>query len=290
MSDHPADTSAEATEVSVGGEAEGVEQTSTETPKGNPAWEGIRSELGGPVFSKIEKHLREFDSNHDRQISKLNEQYKWAKDLTANGDITPQHVTAALSLARAIDETPEQIYERLGQFLQQEGRMPASASELEAKTDDPDDPEGQQPQTNPEIAQLREEQREMKAFLQQQAFERQSQEADTRLDGELEALKANTDLNLSKDDIREILQRAVFVTHTTGKQPPLDEVAQDYVANVRNRILQTPRPGDSAPRLVPASGGNAAVSQRQSYGDMSRGDTQDLIASLIAQDNANAHG
>lgn len=286
MSDHPADTSTEATEVPVGGESQGVEQTTPDAPKVNPAWEAIRSELGDPVFSKIAPHLKEFDSNHDRQISKLNNDYKWAKDLTANGDVTPQHVQAALQLARAIDETPEQVYERLGQFLQQEGRMPSSAAELEAKTDDPED-EGQLPQ-DPRIAQLEQEQQAMRQFLQQQQFEQQAREADTRLDSEIDALKNDTSLNLSKDDMREILQRAVFVTHTSGKQPPLAEIAQDYVQNVRNRILQTPRPGDSAPRLVPASGGNAAVAQRPNLGDMSRGDTQDLIASLIAQDNANA--
>lgn len=293
MSDHPADSSAEAPEAPVGGEAGGSQAAPEQvdsTPRINPAWEPIRSELGDPVFHKIAPHLKEFDSNHDRQISKLNEQYKWARDLTAGGT-TPEHVTAALQLARAIDESPEQVYERLGQFLKQEGRMPNSAAELEAKTDDPDDPgTDEQVPEDPRIAQLLEEQQAMRAFLQQQEFERQSREADQVLDSELEALKADADLNLSKDDIREVLQRAVYLTHTTGQQPPLAEVAKDYVANVRNRILQTPRPGDSAPRLVPATGGNAALTQAKSPGDLSRDETQDLIASLIAQQNASGRG
>lgn len=289
MSDHPNDASAEVTDTSVGGEVGGSQQaTQEEAPKVNPAWEPIRQELGDPVFSKIAPHLKEFDSNHDRQISKLNEQYKWAKDLTAGGT-TPEHVTAALQLAKAIDESPEQVYERLGQFLQQEGRMPNSAAELEAKTDDPEDPDAApQAPEDPRIAQLLQEQQEMRAFLQQQEFERAAAREDQELDSELKALEADVDLNLSKDDIREILQRSVYVTHTTGKRVPLAETAQDYVANVRNRILQTPRPGDLAPRLVPSTGGNAALNQARSAEDLDRNETQDLIASLIAQNNANA--
>lgn len=283
MSDLNADTSAEAPEAPVGGEQQEVAAPQQEAPKVNPAWEGIRSELGDPVFSKIEKHLREFDSNHDRSVSKLNEQYKWAKEVTEGG-YTPQHVTAALQLAKAIDESPEEIYERLGQFLQQQGRMPSSAAELEAKTDDPDGAEEQA--EDPRIAQLQEQQDRMQQFLQQQEWENASRQADQQLDSELEALKNDADLALSKDDLREVLQRAVYITHTTGKQPPLAEVATDYVQNVRNRILQTPRPGASAPRLVPTAGGNAALAQAQSYGDLSRGDTQDLIATLIAQQNS----
>ena len=128
----------------------------------------------------------------------------------------------------------------------------------------------------------------MRQFLQQQEFERASREADQTLDSEIKALQADETLNLSKDDIREVLQRAVYLTHTTGKQPSLAEVAQDYVANVRNRILSTPRPGDSAPRLVPSTGGNAAMAQQKSPSDLSREETQDLIASMLAQQNAAA--
>jgi hypothetical protein len=291
MSDHPADSSAEVVDSApVGGEAGGSQapEQVDSTPRINPAWEPIRSELGDPVFHKIAPHLKEFDANHDRMVSKLNEQYKWARDLTAGGT-TPEHVTAALQLAKAIDESPEQVYERLGQFLKQEGRMPNSAAELEAKTDDPDDPDAdEQPQEDPRIAQLLQEQQQMRQFLQQQEFERASREADQTLDSEIKALQADETLNLSKDDIREVLQRAVYLTHTTGKQPSLAEVAQDYVANVRNRILSTPRPGDSAPRLVPSTGGNAAMAQQKSPSDLSREETQDLIASMLAQQNAAA--
>lgn len=288
MSDHPADTSAEAIEAPVGGEAE-VSQAPAqdEAPKVNPAWEPIRAELGDPVFSKIAPHLKEFDANHDRQVSRLNEQYKWAKDITEGG-ITPQHVTAALQLARSIDESPEQVYERLGQFLQQEGRMPNSAAELEAKTDDPEDPDAPQQINDPRLDQILQQNEQMREFLAAQQQQELARQADAQLDSEIDALKNDQALALSKDDMREIIQRAVYVTHTTGKQPPLAEVAQDYVQNVRNRILSTPRPGDSAPRLVPTAGGNAAIAQQKSFAEMSRGETQDALAALIAQDNQNA--
>lgn len=283
----PAETT-DQVDTSVGGEGEATHESQPEVPKGNPAWNDIRSELGDPVFSKIEPHLRKFDSEHDRSISKLNEEYAWARELTKNG-VTPQQVTASLQLARALDESPEQIYDRLGQFLQQQGRMPNSAAELEAKTDDPEDEEGELPD-DPRIAALQEQNERMMQFLQEQQRAEETRQADASLDAEIEALKANTDLNLSKEDIREVLQRAVAIFHTTGREMPLADVAADYIASVRNRILSTTRPGETAPRLVPTSGGNAAVAQRKSYGEMSRGETQDLLASLVAQDNANAQG
>jgi hypothetical protein len=280
----PEDISAEGNET---GEAQ-VEPTSVggesseqpEAPRGNPAWDGIRSELGDVNFSRIESHLKNFDSNHDRAISKLNEKYSWARELEEQG-VGPDHVKAAVQLARAMDESPEQVYDRLGQFLREQGRMPDSAKELEAKTDDPDEEEFDD---DPRLKQLQQQQEQMQQFLLQQEQERIQKESDEQLEAEIDALKNDESLNLSKDDMREVLQRAVYFTQT-GKNLPLAEVAKDYVENVRNRILATPRPGASAPRLVPTSGGNAAVGQQKNPGDMSREETQSLIASLIAGDS-----
>lgn len=269
------------TDTSVGGDeqASQQEQPPAEGGGGNPAWDSIRSELGDVVFHRIEPHLKQFDQNHDRQVSKLNEKYGWARDLEASG-VTPEHVQAAVSLAKALDETPEQVYERLGEFLRNEGRMPNSAAELEAKTEDPDD-DGDE-DDDPRIAQLRQQQEEMREFLIQQEQERVARESDAALDTEIDALK-QAHPEFGKEDLHEIINRAYARQVQTGQQVPLEVAAQEYLA-LRERFLSAPRPGDSAPRLVPTSGGNAAVAQQKNYGDMDRGEVQDMIAALVAQD------
>lgn len=249
---------------------------------GNPAFEPIRSELGDLAYSRIEKHLKDFDSNNNKRFEKQASETKWARDLMQTG-VTPDRVQASLALAQQIDADPAAVYEQLGKFLQQNGRMPQTQQEMQQVQQAAEDEDGeQQPLDDPRLAQALQQNEQIINFLRAQAEAEQSREADLALDTELDALK-QAHPEFAREDIAEVIQRA-FTKAQMGKSSSLEEAAQEFLS-VRDRILSTPRPGDSAPRLVPTSGGSSAQSGQRKFSDMSRNETQDLIASLIAQDN-----
>jgi hypothetical protein len=83
--------------------------------------------------------------------------------------------------------------------------------------------------------------------------------------------------------VREVLMRAAFQLQSSGKATKLSDVAQEYVDKTVNRIRAVPRPGDSAPRLLPTSGGMPGGQQATPLGKLSRSDVQSLIASSLEQ-------
>ena len=83
--------------------------------------------------------------------------------------------------------------------------------------------------------------------------------------------------------MREVLMRAAFQLQSSGKAVKLSDVAQEYVEKTVNRIRAVPRPGDSAPKLLPTSGGLPQASPDTPLGKMSREDVQNLIAGSLQQ-------
>jgi hypothetical protein len=237
----------------------------------NPSWEPIRSALG-PSFQLVEPHLREFDKQAEKRISSLNSQLKEYSSLGS-----PEEIRSYATLAQRLDTEPEVIYQALGQFLQQNGRLPQTEGEMQEAVDDVEDDD----YTDPRLAELEAQQEQMRQFLEAQEQERIEKEADASLDQELSALRqAHPDF--SDDDIREILQRAAFLG-MNGQDPNLENVAQEYIEKVVNRIRNVQRPGDSAPRLIPTAGGVPTGAPPQSLGQLPKGSVQDLVASYLTQ-------
>lgn len=269
------DTSAEVTPTD-SGPAE--QQTSS---GGNPAWDSIRSKLDPTLFAHIEPDLKNFDQNAEKRISGLNSQLGQYKEFGS-----PEQINNWRTVAQRIDAEPEVIYQALGQFLQDNGRLPQTAKEVaQVQADADEQGDGEQQADDPRIAQIMQNQEQMRSFLEQQETQRMAQEADASLDQEIGQLQTAYP-QFDKQDIKEVLQRAAFQAQTTGQVPALAQVAQDYLDNTVNRIRSIPRPGDSAPRLLPTSGGGVPQGQQQpSLGQRSRQDVQDLVAGLLSQGN-----
>lgn len=269
-------------DTAAGGDSPEVPGTEQQPTGGNPAFEPIRSELGDLAYSRIKSHLEAFDSNNNKRFEKIQNDTKWASDLSKQG-VTPQQVAASLGLMQQIDADPVAVYQQLGKWLQENGRMPQTQQELEEALDT-DDEDGEQQFRDPRYDQLAEQNERMMTFLQMEAQKEQARQADADLDAEIDALKT-AHPELAREDIGEILQRAFTKTQMSGKQVPLEAAAQEYLG-LRNRILSTPRPGDSAPRLVPTQGGSSAAAGPRKFSELSRDETQDLIAGLISRDNS----
>lgn len=262
---------------------EGGEQTE-QTPEGgiNPAWAPIQEKLGPIAFKSIENDLRGFDTSVQKRFDKFNQDFGWARELQKQG-FSPEQISGSVQLAQQLDQDPVAFYQRLEQFLQENGRMPQSQEELVEETDDPNE-EPQDPriaQMQAQLDQMTAQQNQQVEFFRQQEQMRVDREADDANMRDIQALR-EAHPELSKNDVKDVLDRAVAMMATTGQFVSVNDAYEAEVA-YRNRLLSQPRPGDSAPRLVPSSGGNAAVAQTRSLGEIPRDDIQNLIATHLQQ-------
>jgi len=253
------------------------QQTSGDTG-GNPAWDSLRSKLDPVSFHNIQDDLKTFDKNAESRISSLNQQLKQYNELGS-----PEQLQNYAAIAQRLDTEPEVIYNALGEFLKQNGRLPETQQEMQDAVDEEEATSGNdEAPVDPRLAQLEQQTQQMQEFLSQQEQMRIQQEADYVLGQEIDELKqAHPDF--SEDDVREVLMRAAFQLQSSGKAAKLSDVAQEYVDKTVNRIRAVPRPGDSAPRLLPTSGGMPGGQQAKPLGKLSRDDVQSLIASSIEQ-------
>jgi DNA repair exonuclease SbcCD ATPase subunit len=253
------------------------QQTPNEESGGNPAWDSLRSKLDPVSFHSIQEDLKNFDKNAESRISSLNQQLKQYNELGS-----PEQLQNYAAIAQRLDTEPEVIYNALGEFLKQNGRLPNNEAELQDAVDEEEATNESESPVDPRLAQLEQQTQQMQEFLAQQEQMRVQQEADTALEQEINELK-NAHPDFSEDDVREVLMRAAFQLQSTGKTTKLSDVAQEYVDKTVNRIRAVPRPGDSAPRLLPTSGGMPGGQQATPLGKLSRNDVQNLIASSIQQ-------
>ncbi len=266
------DNSAEAY-TSDSGPVDGGDNLASEAG-GNPAWESLRTKLDPISFKSIEEDLKGWDKSAETRISTLNSQLKPYKDL---GEV--EQLQSYAALAQQIDAQPEVIYEALGNFLRENGRMPETQEELQDAVDDTED--GQE-YRDPRFDELQQQQEQMRQFLEQQENTRLEQEADKALDSEIGQLQQSFP-EFTNEDIQEVLMRAAFELNN-GNDRKLDEIAKEYIEKTVNRIRAVPRPGDSAPRLLPTSGGVPTNNgQGTPLGKMSRSDVQSLIAASLQQ-------
>jgi len=256
---------------------ETTEQPTHEESGGNPAWDSLRSKLDPVSFHSIQEDLKNFDKNAESRISSLNQQLKQYNELGS-----PEQLQNYVAIAQRLDTEPEVIYNALGEFLKQNGRLPNNEAELQNAVDEEEATNESESPIDPRLAQLEQQQQQMQEFLAQQENMRIQQEADSALEQEINELK-NAHPDFSEDDVREVLMRAAFQLQSSGKAAKLSDVAQEYVDKTVNRIRAVPRPGDSAPRLLPTSGGMPGGQQAKPLGKLSRDDVQNLIASSIQQ-------
>jgi len=238
----------------------------------NPAWEPIKEKLGDAAFQLIQPELSKWDQGVNKRFETINSEFAPYKELGSVEELSNYR-----NIIEQMDSNPEAMYEALGNFLQENGRMPskAEAQEIADEIDEESDTS-----VDPRIEELAQGQEQIRQFLEaQQEAEIQAQ-AESELNAEITDLESSR--GYSKDDMQEIIRTAAFLSSQSDKVVPLS-VAADQFDALRERILTQPRPGDSAPRLLPTSGGNAAALQNKTPGSLSRGETQDLISAYLSQ-------
>jgi hypothetical protein len=242
----------------------------------NPAWEPIKEKLGDAAFQLIQPELSQWDQGVNKRFETISSQYAPYKDLGS-----PEELANYKQIIEQMDSNPEAIYEALGTFLEENGRMP-SKQEAQELADDIDEQDGDNPSYDPRIDELAQGQEQIRQFLEtQQQMEIQAQ-AEQELSVEMNTIQKER--NYSQEDMSEVIRQAAFLSSQSDNIVPLS-VAADQFDALRERILTTPRPGDSAPRLLPTSGGTPSSAANKSMGQLSRNETQDLVAAFLNESN-----
>lgn len=256
---------------------------------GNPAWDDIRSSLDEFSFSKIEPHLKKFDSEAQKRIESLNSQVKefgWARELSEQG-VDPERVKMAITMAEHLDSNPKEFYDLIGQQLEQMGLLTPEMQEALDEAEASDEEAYIPPHLKAQIDMVQQQQEQMREYFEQQQFEQMRQEADAEIASEIEQLKA---ANPAFDDfdVKQILNVALQITQRNEQQgiqrvATLAEAAAEY-QQIQQHILS--RQGGSAPRTLPVTGGGAPSEAPADPAKMSK---QEFMQ-MIAQDVKNLQG
>ncbi len=280
-------------EASTGGETAGGD---------NPAWAEIRSQLDETTYGLIKPHLAKFDSAAQQRIESLNKQFGWAKQYI-DGGRTPEQIDASLRYADMLSNKPVEVFQNLASYLQQHfpqewQQLSQSFTPQQLAQQVQGDPNAfEDEEVDPRIAAierqnaelLANQQRQAEWFAQQEA-QRQQDEVNAYVTSKFDSIRqARPDLQ--DEHWQQILGYAAGQTELrrlAGQDQPMElEEAVQWFDDLKNQFLTAPRPGDSAPDLLPLGGGtgNPAQPQRQDYSKMSDNDIVEMIARDMAAKN-----
>lgn len=272
-----------------------VEPSTNQEPAGgevtgdNPAWDPIRTALDDTTYQLVKPHLSKFDEEATRRVTSVNEKYAWAGKLIEGG-MTSQEVEQAAALAQELANNPLGVFENLNGYVKQYypdeyAKLAWIVQQAQAAAD----LTGQQPNPDgdgdPRYDELKQRQdaldQQQRQFFEQQETQRMYDEASAQIDAEYQSISAKRP-DLQKEDWREIMGYAAAQS-MQGDKPVTVTEAVAWYDSITNRIRTAPRPGDSAPSLLPLGGGNPGSPQKVNYADMS---DADIVAAIAADVDA----
>lgn len=251
-----------------------------EQPEANPFWGEVQKKLAPSVYQTIKPDLDKADAEARRRIEELNGRYTPWKALADQG-YTPENASKAFGVVQQLND-PEyqvQLYESLGTFLRENGRLP-NEQELQQQVVEDVEGEQQQPE-DPRLAQIEQQQQAILNFFQQQAAEEEARQADSWVESEVTRLKSDPSKQYTQEDVQEIIRIAAFQAQQTGREPQNLDAAAAQFDQLRNRIRTAPRAAANAPR-IPSGPGGGTPSGDTPTGEMTAQQRRDLVVARLA--------
>lgn len=234
-------------------------EVSTPTESHNPAWDNFLGELPDAYHGVAKKHLGEFDRGVNQRFETLNQRYAPYKEIIEQ-QIPPQDLVAAYQLSNQFDADPMAVYERMGQFLQQQGYTPQQAQEAVEAAAEANGDDNFEEYRDPRVDELERKQEELLYSIRQQAEAQETeqifQETATSID------QFQQQHRLPNWELAEVLDRAARMP-----QPDLDAAFNSW--NKVKANFGAASPGRDAPGVLSASGGNPATPARN-FADLSK--------------------
>lgn len=235
--------------------AEPVVQEATETGV-NPAWDTLKEKLPKEFHSQVDPILAEWDKGVQQKFQQNAEELRkyeaWKEFVDSGAD--PQQLRVAAQMAQNLNTDPLTFYNNLASMLRERGLI-QEAAQVQAKADE--ELENLEQVTDPRIDVLAKQQ---EMLIQGLTAERQQQmqaDADARLQQQVQSEMAELEAKtgpLPEWAKNEVYNRGALMTQQLGRPVSLKEA---FIAfqQVRQQMLNTPRPGENAPRVVPGGGG-----------------------------------
>lgn len=171
-------------------QAPNVEQSSApeQSSGGHPAWQEILESVPEMFHPNVRPTLEKWDKGVQEKLEA--ERQQWADyQFIRDNKLTPDTIQYALNMLGSLQNDPRAFYDQMGKhynFVQEQ--------QAQAQTPDEYDfseygDESQQAQTNPEVAQLRQQMEQMAQLLYAQQQKEQQAQEDAALEKELAGLR-----------------------------------------------------------------------------------------------------
>lgn len=245
-----------------------AEETTEVQPKTNGAWDELLAVVPSQLHSQVTPHLQKWDSNFQKKVNEVHEQYKPYKDFLDN-NIQPEQITYSLNLLRAVEEQPGEVITAIREYAKQRGITLEEAVEevTEGETQQTGDEEDDPILNHPMFKQMQAQVESMAQLLVQQQEAEAQQEEDAELESELAELKTK----YGDFDVDWVLTKAVATNDTN-----LENHVKAYQEFVNGLIANQRKPG---PKVMSGTGG--APTQELKPRDMDANQRRAYMASLL---------
>lgn len=222
----------------------------------NPAWDTLKEKLPKEFHSQIDPILSEWDKGVQQQFQKNAEElrrYEAWKEFVDN-NVDPNQLRVAAQMAQNLNTDPLTFYNNLSQMLRERGLI-QEAKQVEQKAEE--ELEALEQVNDPRIDALAKQQEQLIAGLTAQQQAQLQAEADARIAQQVQNDMAQLEAKTGPlpDWVKnEVFNRGALMTQQQGRPVSLQEAFIEF-QKVRQQLLNTPRPGETAPRVVPGGGG-----------------------------------
>jgi hypothetical protein len=227
------------------------------TGGGHPAWQEILDAIPASLRDNVRPQLEAWDKGVQEKISKVHSEYEPFKPFV--GTVTDQEsVQNALTLYNLLSTDPERVYKELATAYGY-GATEQGQAKVNPVVDSEEEIDLSSTIEDPRIAALQKQQDAIMASMEASKAAEDQRNADLWIDSQLTVAKIKfQEAGVPFDDTTgSLLLTAAANKNSDGKMSP--EIAFNSaitdVLNFANSIRTAPRPGDSAPKVVPTGGG-----------------------------------
>lgn len=231
-----------------------------ETSKAHPGWDKLLSELPEAWHGKVTPYLQDADRNFQQQLEK----YTPFKDYVDQG-VTPELISGGLTLARAIESNPLEVFDNLKNYLSENGMMPEEAAKEAASIMENESGEDFEDIMDDVPAALKKEIEDLKNFKSEQ--EKRQYEAELEKETQKYAVQLETEMTdlRSKYQITEAHEVAIYdlmnAAINAGREVSLADAAKQLQSIVGNFTPIGATPSEAPPLVVGSSGGAGVPAQ-----------------------------
>jgi hypothetical protein len=245
-------------------------QESSQTSKGNPAWEEALSSVPPEFHPHLKEHFGKWDGGVQQRFQKVQQQYAPYKEL-ADLNVDPTEINEAMQFRHLLQTQPEEVFK----WMQEQYKFGAPVSQgQEDNEENLELDENEAFFKDPRYTEVA----NKAAFAEQaiQQFNRQSAENQAN-----EAVKAETTQVQEQFpglDIKDVATYALGISQQTGKIPNLIQAAEAMSKYIPEAPVA--RVSDSAPPVI---GGNKGLPSATppNYGAMTPDQRSQRFAELM---------